>query len=678
MYPLKNLSNYISELQKPDLTFVQMRRMTLSVHRPATAAPDDSSGLSVAEFFTEKLKISNVVLAPPTFEFSEDPKKVLGEEAEKKVIDSIQKCGYYIPGTQIICFHGVRVIGKCNSNSKSVIREVDQCCFITYQGRRYILITEVKCNADIRKSSGTRKKAIAQLNTFTEMLKNELNIPMDKLQVHSVWPNMEPTEPCRCCQGRHPSLYEKPMACQQPGTQQRADPEPDGFHVFKDKFDGDEFSIWIKSIVDDPSKAVDEGFYQSILQFVTRHCVGVLYDETVKSFCILGKDQAKLVKKNEQPLNEPTVIYGLGGTGKTISIMARIQHISGHLNAASRAIYLTSKDNAIEMVKKKLEACNVDLTHITFANFATYPFNRPGITPDEKIVQNLIRDRYRSTHPYYLSEITRDEKVVQNLIRHRYRFVYMDSVEDFGVDWVNELFARTVTTDMQKRTIAKKGDFWITVDPYQGLRDSHSLMMGTKNQIHWLGNLANDHLLEEGFKTDRIVKLEECFRMPVAMIKHIESEKVLPTTNLPKAQDVKSLGVMEKNIKFPLGYSIQSMAEHLAEQLYTNVMKRGIHPGHCAVVFHGGAEVELFPPQDGGLPAFVQLVNDTLRAIPVKSHAGHMIQLSPNIEETLLYNRYQRSTSSPSVSIPMVSEISSNVDVEDTAEYQAERHAEVI
>ena len=117
MYPLKNLSIYISELQKPDLTFVQMRRMTLSVHRPATAAPDDSSGLSVAEFFTEKLKISNVVLAPPTFEFSEDPKKVLGEEAEKKVIDSIQKCGYHIPGTQIICFHGVRVIGKCNSNS---------------------------------------------------------------------------------------------------------------------------------------------------------------------------------------------------------------------------------------------------------------------------------------------------------------------------------------------------------------------------------------------------------------------------------------------------------------------------------------------------------------------------------------------------------------------------------
>ena len=66
----------------------------------------------------------------------------------------------------------------------------------------------------------------------------------------------------------------------------------------------------------------------------------------------------------------------------------------------------------------------------------------------------------------------------------------------------------------------------------------------------------NGKLLEEGFKKNKIVKLEECFQTPLAMINHIESEKVLPTTDLPKAQDVKSLGVVEENISFPLGYSI--------------------------------------------------------------------------------------------------------------------------
>ena len=177
--------------------------------------------------------------------------------------------------------------------------------------------------------------------------------------------------------------------------------------------------------------------------------------------------------------------------------------------------------------------------------------------------------------------------------------------------------------------------------------------------------------------------------MPLAMINHIETQKVLPTTDLPKAQDVKSLGVVEENINFPLGYSIQLMAEQLAGQLHTKVMQRGIHPGHCAVVFDGGAAaVELFPPHHGGLPAFVQLLNDKLRAIPAKSQAGHMLQMSSKIEETLLYSRNARSTAATppqlppnhgcnttTVTTPLLSETSA--DVEDTAAYQAERHAEV-
>ena len=200
-----------------------IKRMALSIHRPSVATPDGSSGLSVVEFFTEQLKTSksNVVLAPPSFELSGDPSKKLGEEAEKKVIDAIEKCGRDIPGIQIICFHGVRVIG----GSPSLIREVDQICFITYQGRRYVFITEVKCNADIKTSGQTRKKAIDQVNTFTKMLRNELNVPTCGLQTHSVWPNMEPTEPCGSCKGRHDSLYEKPKACRQKGTQPRSNPE---------------------------------------------------------------------------------------------------------------------------------------------------------------------------------------------------------------------------------------------------------------------------------------------------------------------------------------------------------------------------------------------------------------------------------------------------------------------
>ena len=90
------------------------------------------------------------------------------------------------------------------------------------------------------------------------------------------------------------------------------------------------------------------------------------------------------------------------------------------------------------------------------------------------------------------------------------------------IDWVNQLLEKTLKERKQRGTALNKGDFWITVDPYQGLGDTHSLMKGTGNEIHWVGNLAKKYLLEEGFKKNRIVKLEECFRLPLAMINHIE------------------------------------------------------------------------------------------------------------------------------------------------------------
>ena len=420
----------------------------------------------------------------------------------------------------------------------------------------------------------------------------------------------------------------------------------------KDKFGGNEFSNWIKSIVDDHSNAVSPCVFSKVLQFVTCFCLGVLYDETVKNFCILGEDQARLVKMEKQPLSEPTVIYGLAGTGKTISILARIQHISSQLSDVSKAICLTFEDNALKMVKSKLRACNIDLTNITIANLSTSPYNLQDIKNRETLLQDLIKDNYC--------------------------FIYMDSVEDFGMDWVNELLQMTLTTIKQKRPVHDVGDFWITFDPFQGLQDSHSLMKGTGNQMHWLGNLPDGILLEKGFKKNKILKLEECFRMPITMIEHLESERVLPTSDLPKSQDVKSLGVVEEIINFPRGYSLQTMADQLAEQLYNKVMKRGIHPGHCAIVLNSGAYEELFPSQDGGLPSIVQLVNNKLRAIPVKSQASHMLQISQDVEETLLYSKRKVNTAgSISVTMPLLSDTCSGVDEEDTVGYQAERHAEV-
>ena len=106
-------------------------------------------------------------------------------------------------------------------------------------------------------------------------------------------------------------------------------------------------------------------------------------------------------------------------------------------------------------------------------------------------------------------------------------------------------------------------------------------------------------------------------------------------------------------------------------------MLRGIHPGHCAVVFDGGAAVQLFPPQEGGLPAFVQLVNSELKAKTVHRWAGCMLQLSRSIEETLLFNGSQSTTTAPkSANLPLFSKHSIG-DGDATVAYKMERHAEV-
>ena len=135
--------------------------------------------------------------------------------------------------------------------------------------------------------------------------------------------------------------------------------------------------------------------------------------------------------------------------------------------------------------------------------------------------------------------------------------------------------------------------------------------------------------------------------------------------------------MVEENIDFPAGYSIESMAERLAEKLHTEVMMRGIHPGHCAVVFDGDAAAELFPSHCGGLPAFVRLVNEWLRALPAKSQAGHMLQISQSMEETLLYSGSLSSNAgSTSAIVPLLCEAHSG-DGEARAAFKMEGHAEV-
>ena len=99
---------------------------------------------------------------------------------------------------------------------------------------------------------------------------------------------------------------------------------------------------------DDPVRAIyEEQLAASTVAFVRKKNDFSGADERK-----LGEDAEKgLFDKEEQPLTEPTFIYGLAGTGKTITIMARIQHITnswGGSDSKSEAGSETEKSESSE------------------------------------------------------------------------------------------------------------------------------------------------------------------------------------------------------------------------------------------------------------------------------------------------------------------------------------------
>ena len=157
-------------------------------------------------------------------------------------------------------------------------------------------------------------------------------------------------------------------------------------------------------------------------------------------------------------------------------------------------------------------------------------------------------------------------------------------------------------------------------------------------------------------------------------------QKILPTNDLPKAQDVESRGTVVEDIELSKGSPFKGLAEQLAGQLERKVMRPGIHPGHCAVIYDPGAEDVLFPSGEGGVDAFCQLINATLKAIPAKSQSTHMVQLTQNMDGSLSYgSRSTWNTSSPSAAPSLVVSplLNTLVGGEETVEYNMETHCEV-
>ena len=116
-------------------------------------------------------------------------------------------------------------------------------------------------------------------------------------------------------------------------------------------------------------------------------------------------------------------------------------------------------------------------------------------------------------------------------------------------------------------------------------------------------------------------------------------------------------------------YTIHNTAEAVAKQIFDRVFIPGVHPGHCAVLFNQRAKDVLFPPQEGGVKKFQDLVNEKLRGKSLKQPL-HMLQLTQNISESLLPEEGNGG------SCDLVANYQSTTSNE-TAEYHIEKHKKV-
>ena len=474
--------------------------MALSVARPATSSLKTKPSVTVTEYFVNQQAKANAVLVPSKYQFSGDPSRLLGEQAEELVVKSLEQCPVGIPGLKLLVFHGLRIIGK----RPGILREVDTITFAQYNNLHYILFKEVKCNQFPKRREGTRKKAVDQLTCQLDILATELGIPTANIQRNVVWPNMPPTEPCTACGGAHPSLYERPAACRQRGTQPRTNPEPPGFHLFQDTFQGTAFEAWMRSKVSDPQLAVSQDVYSKVLQYVTEKCYGVLLDQTVGSFCLLSPQQHSLVTGPQNTLTNALLVVGRGGTGKTTAAEARVQFIIPWLSPTSKALYVYFDDNVKKMVTSKLIACQVDLTYVHFIDFHQQAMN--------------------------LANIIVDDTVMEGLINSGYHYIYVDGFEDVGIAKINKLMKKILagnsTSPTNQHAMSLRGDCWLMMDDYQGLQDPHALEKGFRDKINWRGTRLDEKVLEQGMHDNRVVKLTKSFRSPQLLTNHIKKENL--------------------------------------------------------------------------------------------------------------------------------------------------------
>eukprot|EP00092_Neocalanus_flemingeri_P012100 GFUD01013045.1.p1 GENE.GFUD01013045.1~~GFUD01013045.1.p1 ORF type:complete len:653 (-),score=154.82 GFUD01013045.1:165-2123(-) len=506
-----------------------------------------------------------------------------------------------IQGLKILFFNGQRYMGKKDkSTDEEIIREKDFTVFLEFKDKFYIILMEVKCIEE--QNNGHRKKATSQLKDHCKVLKNTHEIQeseIQKIMLHSAWPRLKREYTCNHCNKPHAVYQLPPAGCPRNKGSQPNFEEP-GWHLFKENFETQKkFDRWLKHCFTE-GKAMEKESWSKILKIHTQHACGALYEELTKKFLLLGMDQLALRDSPKHELNKPKFVPGIAGTGKTITVCAKIEKLfeNNELNSENKVMYICFSDSLIDFVRDSLKRlkCKIDLDLIEFRNY--------------KSCTNMM-------------DFFKNEQY-QMIFEGKFKYIFLDEAQDLGIKELTKMIEAVIANLKDKKSeyfqmMYPLGHFWILFDVFQSDVETHGISVtGEKRSLlKWEGGYIDQTVFDEGKKMDVILPLKTVFRMTQNILKHILDMKLYPKDIKPKDSGIEGPKVEMKQIVLEQTAGqddkIQSSMANILLPIIKDVFKRNIHMGEVAILFDNKDIELLMPEESGGIEAIIKSLNSLLK-----------------------------------------------------------------
>lgn len=361
---------------------------------------------------------SQVSVMPSNMVELVDPTRLQADMAEELIFNSL-KC-MEIPG---IVFHGRTYIN--NSKGKKTFKEHDfviltqrRICFIEVKSCADVPGQSVKVLSDGKSIRDNRRSGMHQLKAHVTLLHEKFGIESNSIGQILAWPFLSNTD----------------SRGQQRFTQ---DSESELKHFFsnlcqdKDLFFS-ELSGYLQNLQQHEVK-----IWESVLQWFTLLACGAVVDNLVgemdSQLILLSQEQLSITCGDANQFEEPVIIYGPPGSGKTLLILIKINELwqENCISSEDPCLLLTGRHgNGLAVVVRKYL--------------------------QKKGIQNVTVKSLPSSHESFQDWCVKETD--------KFTHVFIDGVEDLA--WYGNI-SKNKEFIKQIRSAAKNGYFWCMLDGSQ-------------------------------------------------------------------------------------------------------------------------------------------------------------------------------------------------------------------